>query len=83
MSQIGMRSLAIGALAALSLAPAGIAWTQETSGGARVVAGNAPTTNVTQAMLNNAASDSKNFLSTNGNYNQSVFIRRTRSIPLM
>jgi PQQ-dependent dehydrogenase (methanol/ethanol family) len=33
----------------------------------------APATNVTQAMLNDAAKDSKNFLGTNGDYNQQRF----------
>jgi alcohol dehydrogenase (cytochrome c) len=33
----------------------------------------APAANVTQAMLNNAAKDNKNFLATNGNYDQTRF----------
>ncbi len=72
MSQIGRTSLAVGAVA-LSLAATGVARAQETSGGAGAMGANAPVTNVTQAMLNNAASDSKNFLATNGNYGQTRF----------
>jgi len=58
---------------ALSLAATGVARAQETSGGAGGMAGTAPAANVTQAMLNNAAGDSKNFLATNGNYAQTRF----------
>jgi alcohol dehydrogenase (cytochrome c) len=72
MSQIGRTSLAVGAMA-LSLAATGVARAQETSGGAGGMAGTAPAANVTQAMLNNAAGDSKNFLATNGNYAQTRF----------
>ena len=72
MNQIGRTSLAVGAVA-LSLAAAGIVRAQETSGGAAGAAGTAPAANVTQAMLNNAASDNKNFLATNGNYGQTRF----------
>ena len=72
MNQIGRTSLAVGAMA-LSLAVAGGARAQETGGGAGGMAGIAPTANVTQAMLNNAASDNKNFLATNGNYGQTRF----------
>ena len=72
MNQIGRTSLAVGAMA-LSLAAAGIVRAQETSGGAAGAAGTAPAANVTQAMLNNAASDNKNFLATNGNYGQTRF----------
>jgi PQQ-dependent dehydrogenase (methanol/ethanol family) len=72
MNQIGRTSLAVGAMA-LSLAVAGGARAQETGGGAGGMAGTAPTANVTQAMLNNAASDNKNFLATNGNYGQTRF----------
>jgi alcohol dehydrogenase (cytochrome c) len=72
MNQIGRTSLAVGAMA-LSLAAAGIVRAQETSGGAGGAAGTAPAANVTQAMLNNAASDNKNFLATNGNYGQTRF----------
>jgi PQQ-dependent dehydrogenase (methanol/ethanol family) len=72
MSQIGKTTLAVGAMA-LSLAATGVARAQETSGGAGAAAGAAPAANVTQAMLNNAAADSKNFLATNGNYAQTRF----------
>jgi PQQ-dependent dehydrogenase (methanol/ethanol family) len=51
-----------------------VAMAQETGGS--VGAGNAKAPaapNVTQAMLNNAAKDSKNFLATNGNYDQTRF----------
>jgi alcohol dehydrogenase (cytochrome c) len=72
MSQIGKTTLAVGAMA-LSLAATGVARAQETSGGAGAAAGTAPAANVTQAMLNNAAADSKNFLATNGNYGQTRF----------
>ena len=72
MSRIGRTSLAVGAMA-LSLAATGVARAQETSGGAGGMAGTAPAANVTQAMLNNAAGDSKNFLATNGNYAQTRF----------
>ncbi|MBO0757254.1 MAG: PQQ-binding-like beta-propeller repeat protein, partial [Bradyrhizobiaceae bacterium] len=40
---------------------------------ANVVESPAPAANVTQEMLNGAASDSKNFLATNGDYNQQRF----------
>jgi alcohol dehydrogenase (cytochrome c) len=72
MSQIGKTTLAVGAMA-LALAATGVARAQETSGGAGGAAGTAPAANVTQAMLNNAQSDSKNFLATNGNYAQTRF----------
>jgi PQQ-dependent dehydrogenase (methanol/ethanol family) len=72
MNQIGRTSLAVGAMG-LSLAAAGIVRAQETSGGGAGAAGTAPAANVTQAMLNNAASDNKNFLATNGNYGQTRF----------
>jgi PQQ-dependent dehydrogenase (methanol/ethanol family) len=71
MKRIGTTILLAGAMAV----PLGlIAVAQETGGGggggnAKVPA--AP--NVTQAMLNNAAKDSKNFLATNGNYDQTRF----------
>jgi alcohol dehydrogenase (cytochrome c) len=71
MKRIGTTILLAGAMAV----PLGlVAVAQETGGGggggnAKVPA--AP--NVTQAMLNNAAKDSKNFLATNGNYDQTRF----------
>jgi alcohol dehydrogenase (cytochrome c) len=45
----------------------------ETQAAATVTQSPAPAPDVTQAMLNNAAADSKNFLATNGDYNQRRF----------
>jgi alcohol dehydrogenase (cytochrome c) len=59
--------------AAMALPLAGGAVAQETSGGGAGTAANAPAPNVSQAMLNNAAKDSNNFLHTNGNYEQTRF----------
>ena len=71
MKRIGTTILLAGAMAL----PLGlVAMAQETGGS--VGAGNAKAPaapNVTQAMLNNAAKDSKNFLATNGNYDQTRF----------
>src|SRR6516225_3687783 len=72
MNQIGRTSLAVGALA-LSLAATGAARAQETEGSTGRMAREAPATNVTQPMLNNANADGKNFLHTNGNYDQTRF----------
>ena len=62
-------------LAAAMVLPLGsMAFAQETGGGGG--AGNAkapPIPSVSQAMLNNAGKDSKNFLATNGNYDQTRF----------
>ena len=71
MTRMGKSILLAGAMA---LPLGGLAFAQETGGGG--AAGNAkapaiPT--VSQAMLNNAAKDSKNFLATNGNYDQNSF----------
>jgi alcohol dehydrogenase (cytochrome c) len=71
MTRIGTTMLLAGAMA---LPLAGVALAQETGGGGG--AGNAaapaiPT--VSQGMLNNAAKDAKNFLATNGNYDQTRF----------
>ncbi|MGO9699209.1 MAG: pyrroloquinoline quinone-dependent dehydrogenase [Xanthobacteraceae bacterium] len=71
MTRMGKSILLAGAMA---LPLGGLAFAQETGGGG--AAGNAkapaiPT--VSQAMLNNAAKDSKNFLATNGNYDQTRF----------
>ncbi len=70
MTRIGTTMLLAGAMA---LPLGSLAAAQETSGGAGGAAANAPAPNVTQAMLNNAASDSKNFLHTNGDYTQHRF----------
>jgi alcohol dehydrogenase (cytochrome c) len=71
MKRIGTTILLAGAMAV----PLGlIAVAQETSGGGGGGNAKVPTApNVTQAMLNNAAKDSKNFLATNGNYDQTRF----------
>jgi len=70
MTRIGTTMLLAGAMAL----PLGlVAAAQETSGGGGAAAANAAAPNVTQALLNNAASDSKNFLHTNGDYNQRRF----------
>src|SRR5271167_720718 len=71
MTRIGKTMLLAGTIV---LPLGGFAAAQETGGGG----GAGPATNlqiptVNQSMLNNAASDSKNFLATNGNYNQTRF----------
>jgi len=71
MKRIGTRMLLAGAMA---LPLAGVAFAQETGGGGG--AGNVkmpPIPNVSQAMLSGAGKDSKNFLHTNGNYDQTRF----------
>ena len=71
MTRIGKTMLLAGAMA---LPLAGIAAAQETGGGGGGGnAANVQIPTVSQSMLNNAASDSKNFLATNGNYNQTRF----------
>ncbi len=62
-------------LAGAMVLPLGsIALAQETSGGGSgSAAASVPIPTVSQPMLNNAASDSKNFLATNGNYGQTRF----------
>jgi alcohol dehydrogenase (cytochrome c) len=53
---------------------ASLAMAQETKGGAGAASANGPAIpSVSQSMLNNAAKDSKNFLATNGNYDQTRF----------
>ncbi len=71
MKRIGTTILLAGAMAL----PLGlVAVAQETGGGGGGGNAKAPAApNVTQAMLNNAAKDSKNFLATNGNYDQTRF----------
>jgi alcohol dehydrogenase (cytochrome c) len=71
MTRMGKSILLAGAMA---LPLGGLAVAQETGGGGgagNVKAPAIPT--VSQAMLNNAAKDSKNFLATNGNYDQTRF----------
>ncbi len=58
---------------AMAFVVAGAAWAQEISQAGKGAAAAAPAPIVTQAMLNNAAHDSKNFLATNGDYNQQRF----------
>ena len=72
MTRIGTTMLLLAGAMALPLAA--FAAGQETGGGGAAGNANAPAaTNVTQSMLNNAAKDSKNFLATNGNYDQTRF----------
>ena len=71
MTRIGKTMLLAGTIA---LQLGGFAAAQETGGGGSAgPAANVPIPTVSQSMLNNAASDSKNFLATNGNYNQTRF----------
>jgi PQQ-dependent dehydrogenase (methanol/ethanol family) len=72
MTRIGTATLVAGALA-LALSGLGAASAQEVKPGAAAAPANAPAPTVTQDMLNRAASDSKNFLQTNGDYNQQRF----------
>lgn len=61
-------------LAATSLVIAGSAYAQEPVAGAGIKANPMPKfTNVTQTMLNNAAKDGKNWLHSNGSYEQTRF----------
>src|SRR5581483_8118142 len=72
MTRIGTTMLLLAGAMALPLAA--FAAGQETGGGGAAGNAGAPAaTNVTQSMLNNAAKDSKNFLATNGNYDQTRF----------
>jgi PQQ-dependent dehydrogenase (methanol/ethanol family) len=59
--------------AALALATIGAANAEEVKGAGGGGAMVAPGPNVSQAMLSNAAKDNKNFLATNGNYDQTRF----------
>jgi PQQ-dependent dehydrogenase (methanol/ethanol family) len=71
MIRIGTTMLLAGAMA---LPLAGVAFAQETGpGGTSAAAKSIPIPSVSQAMLNNAAKDSNNFLATNGNYDQTRF----------
>jgi PQQ-dependent dehydrogenase (methanol/ethanol family) len=58
---------------AMSLPLACVAAGQETGGGGGGGAANVQIPTVSQSMLNSAAKDSKNFLATNGNYDQTRF----------
>jgi alcohol dehydrogenase (cytochrome c) len=72
MTRLGTTALLLAGTMALPLAA--FAAGQETGGGGAAGNAGAPATpNVSQSMLNNAAKDSKNFLHTNGNYNQTRF----------
>ncbi len=71
MTRMGKSILLAGAMA---LPLGGLAFAQETGGGGGAANVTAPAIpSVSQAMLNNAAKDSKNFLATNGNYDQTRF----------
>ena len=71
MTRMGKTMLLAGAMA---LPLGGLAFGQETGGGGGAGDVKAPAIpSVSQAMLNNAAKDSKNFLATNGNYDQTRF----------
>ena len=71
MMRMGKTMLLAGAMA---LPLGGLAFAQETGGGGGAGNAKAPAIpSVSQAMLNNAAKDSKNFLATNGNYDQTRF----------
>jgi alcohol dehydrogenase (cytochrome c) len=60
--------------AAMALPLTALAAAQETGGGGGAGNAKAPAvTSVSQSMLNNAAKDAKNFLATNGNYDQTRF----------
>jgi alcohol dehydrogenase (cytochrome c) len=58
---------------AMALSLAGVGNAQETTKPGSAAGGVAPGPNVSQAMLNNAGKDGKNFLHTNGNYQQTRF----------
>ncbi len=71
MMRMGKTILLAGAMA---FPLGGLAFAQETGGGGEAGNAKAPAIpSVSQAMLNNAAKDSKNFLATNGNYGQTRF----------
>ena len=71
MTRMGKTMLLAGAMV---LPLGGLAFAQETGGGGGADNAKAPAIpSVSQAMLNNAAKDSKNFLATNGNYGQTRF----------
>jgi alcohol dehydrogenase (cytochrome c) len=72
MTRIGTTTLLLAGAMALPLAA--FAAGQETGGGGAAGDASGPAIpNVSQSMLNNAAKDSKNFLHTNGNYDQTRF----------
>jgi alcohol dehydrogenase (cytochrome c) len=72
MRRIGKTMLLAGAMA-MSLPLACVAAGQETGGGGGGGAANVQIPTISQSMLNSAAKDSKNFLATNGNYDQTRF----------
>ena len=72
MTRIGMTTLAASAIA-LSLSGLSAATAQEIKQSGGTTGGAAPEANVTQTMLDRATSDNKNFLQTNGDYNQQRF----------
>jgi alcohol dehydrogenase (cytochrome c) len=72
MMRCGKTMLLAGAMA-MSLPLACVAAGQETGGGGGGGAANVQIPTVSQSMLNSAAKDSKNFLATNGNYDQTRF----------
>ncbi len=72
MRQAGKLAVVASALA-LSVSAASLARAQEVSQNAAAAAASAPAINVTQQMLNRADADGKNFLHTNGDYNQQRF----------
>jgi PQQ-dependent dehydrogenase (methanol/ethanol family) len=69
----GKTTAAIAGVLTLSIAGINFVSAQEISQRARNAAGSAAVTNVTQEMLNRADADGKNFLLTNGDYNQQRF----------
>jgi PQQ-dependent dehydrogenase (methanol/ethanol family) len=72
MIRFGTTTLVAGALA-LSISAAGGARAEEASPAPQAAARPAPAQNVTQEMLDRAAGDARNFLHTNGDYNQQRF----------
>ncbi len=72
MTRIGKRIVFASAFA-LSLSGLGAASAQEVKQTGGAAAGSSPAPSVTQAMLSGAAKDRKNFLHTNGDYNQQRF----------
>jgi alcohol dehydrogenase (cytochrome c) len=67
------RTAVIASALALSISGISLVSAQETPQGARAARSAAPSINVTQDMLNRADADGKNFLHTNGDYNQQRF----------
>ena len=67
------RTAVIASAFALSVSAISLASAQEVSQNAKAAAGAAPSTSVTQQMLNRADADGNNFLHTNGDYTQQRF----------